>query len=74
MFAVRGLIPFIGTVNPRASPYIVLIGEKYDDSCIGILSKSSDDLVELCLLGFPGNLDRLGDANTSCTHRSEDDH
>lgn len=44
-------------------PDIIFVGEKYDDSGVGVFSEASDDLVELSLLGLPGNLDGLGDAH-----------
>lgn len=51
--------------HQRDLPDIIFIGEKYDDSCVGVFSKSTDDLVKLCRLGLPGDFDGLGDAHTS---------
>lgn len=55
-----------------ALPDIVFVGEKYDDSRVGVFSQSPDDLIKLALFWLPRNLDWLWEAHTTWIKKFED--
>lgn len=56
-------------VRQRYTPNVVLIGKHDDGSGIGGLKQSQNELVKLPRLGLPGDLQRLGNAHTTCGER-----